>query len=123
MAEMVGRIACDLEHLKQYTATPKAGCTRLPFTKEARGAVDYLKAVMAEAGLDVVEDAAGNVFGTLQGQDPTLPCVMIGSHYDSVTKSGDFDGIAGIVCGLTVAQFFYSMNEIILHKLTLYFIL
>ncbi len=25
----------DLEHLKQFTATPGNGCTRLPFTKEA----------------------------------------------------------------------------------------
>lgn len=41
--EITGRIARDLEHLKQFTATPGNGCTRLPFTKEARQAVEYLK--------------------------------------------------------------------------------
>lgn len=102
--DIVARIACDLEHLKQYTATPKAGCTRLPFTKEARQAVDYLKKIMTEAGLAVKEDTAGNVFGTLAGSDPTLPCVMMGSHYDSVVNGGDFDGIAGVICAVETAR-------------------
>ena len=45
--DITGRIARDLEHLKQYTATPGEGCTRLPFTKEARDAVEFLKQLMA----------------------------------------------------------------------------
>ena len=44
--EMIkGRIAENLEALKQFTATPGNGCTRLPFTKEARDAVEYLKTI------------------------------------------------------------------------------
>ena len=43
---------------------------------------------MAEAGLEVFEDVAGNVFGIMKGEDETLPCVMMGSHYDSV-KNGE----------------------------------
>ena len=41
-----GRIATNLESLKKFTATPGNGCTRLPFTKEARDAVEYLKEEM-----------------------------------------------------------------------------
>ena len=48
-----GRIAQNLEHLKRYTSTPDAGCTRLPFTKETREAVDYLRKEMEEIGLEV----------------------------------------------------------------------
>lgn len=102
--EVTGRIARDLEHLKQYTATPGNGCTRLPFTKEARDAVNYLKELMTEAGLEVTEDAAGNVIGTLKGEDPDAPCVMMGSHYDSVVNGGDYDGIAGVICAIEVAR-------------------
>ena len=51
--EVTGRIAENLEHLKRYTATPGDGCTRLPFTKEAREAAEYLKSLMTEAGLEV----------------------------------------------------------------------
>ena len=102
--DVTGRIARDLEHLKQYTATPGNGCTRLPFTKEARDAVNYLKELMTEAGLEVTEDAAGNVIGTLKGEDPDAPCVMMGSHYDSVVNGGDYDGIAGVICAVEVAR-------------------
>lgn len=104
MEEITGRIAVDLEHLKQFTATPGNGCTRLPFTKEARDAVDFLKQLMADAGLAVSEDAAGNVIGVLEGEDPDAPCVMMGSHYDSVVNGGDFDGIAGVICAIEVAR-------------------
>ena len=49
--EVTGRIAENLEHLKQYTATPGEGCTRLPFRKEARDAAEYLKGLMEADGL------------------------------------------------------------------------
>lgn len=102
--KITGRIATNLEGLKAFTATPGNGCTRLPFTKEARDAVEYLKKAMTSIGLEVFEDAAGNVFGLLKGEDPSAPCVMMGSHYDSVVNGGDFDGIAGVVCAIEVAR-------------------
>ena len=101
---ITSRIAHNLGYLKQFTATPGNGCTRLPFTKEARQAVDYLKGVMNEIGLEVFEDAAGNVFGILRGTDPELPCVMSGSHYDSVVNGGNYDGIGGVVCSIEMAR-------------------
>ena len=102
--EVTGRIAENLEYLKRFTATPGDGCTRLPFTKEARDAVNYLREVMTEAGLEVHEDEAGNIIGILKGENPDLPCVMMGSHYDSVVNGGDFDGIAGVVFQLRICQ-------------------
>ena len=101
---MESRIKQDLEYLKRFTATPGKGCTRLPFTEEAKGAVDYLKEKMQEAGMETWEDEAGNVFGVLKGNSSQQPCVMMGSHYDSVTNGGDFDGIAGVVCAIEVAR-------------------
>ena len=98
------RIKENLEYLKGITATPGDGCTRLPFTREAREAVEYLKKIMEEAGLEVREDAAGNVIGVWRGEGPTLPCVMMGSHYDSVMQGGDYDGIAGVVCAVEVVR-------------------
>ena len=73
LEKITGRIAADLEGLKQFTATPGNGCTRLPFTKEARDAVNYLKDIMTEAGLEVWEDEVGNVFGILKGDEPDEP--------------------------------------------------
>lgn len=104
MDEITARIKQDLEYLKQFTATPSNGCTRLPFSAEARQAVEYLRHLMLEAGLSVREDEAGNIIGVLRGEDSDLPCVMMGSHYDSVYNGGDYDGIAGVICGIEVAR-------------------
>ena len=90
------RIRENLEYLKGITATPGEGCTRLPFTREAMEAVEYLNKIMEETGLEAREDAAGNVIGVWRGEDPALPCVMLGSPYDSVMRGGDYDGIAGV---------------------------
>lgn len=103
-SSVTSRMKRDLEFLKQFTATPGAGCTRLPFTPEARKAVDYLHKIMEETGLEVMEDAAGNIFGTLKGADPDAPCVMMGSHYDSVANGGNYDGIGGIISAIEVAR-------------------
>ena len=40
-----------LETLRQFTATPGFGVTRLPFSKEARQAIDYIKDQMEQIGL------------------------------------------------------------------------
>ena len=44
------------------------------------------------------------MIGTLKGEDPDAPCVMMGSHYDSVVNGGDYDGIAGVICAIEVAR-------------------
>lgn len=93
-----------LEGLSTFTATPGHGCTRLPFTKEARRAADYIKALMIEVGLQVREDQAGNVIGVLEGEDTEAPALVVGSHYDTVINGGNFDGLAGIVTGIEIAR-------------------
>ncbi|HHW7569317.1 TPA: M20 family metallo-hydrolase [Mannheimia haemolytica] len=104
MEQITQRITQNLEHLKQFTATPGNGCTRLPFSQEARSAVNYLRDLMIDAGLQVKEDEAGNIFGILAGEQPELPCVMSGSHYDSVLHGGNYDGIAGVITALETAR-------------------
>lgn len=93
-----------LEALHPFNATPGNGTTRLPFTKEARGAAEEIKKIMATVGLEVHEDEAGNVIGVMKGADPSLPALIVGSHYDSVVNGGNFDGPAGIVSGLEIAR-------------------
>lgn len=94
----------SLEQLATFNATRGNGCTRLPFTKEARQAADYIKTMMVEVGLKVHEDQAGNVIGVLEGEDTEAPALVTGSHYDTVINGGNFDGLAGIVTGLEIAR-------------------
>ncbi len=104
MISSVARIQQDLNTLANFGGSMTEGVTRLPFTKEARECVDYLKQQMTEAGMTVWEDVVGNVYGKLEGSDPQAPAVMMGSHYDTVLKGGAFDGIAGVVSAIEVAR-------------------
>ena len=97
-------IARRIEEFSRFTATPGQGCTRLPFSKETRAAAEYLKEAMGQLGLEVWEDQAGSVFGRLAGRDRSLPCVMCGSHMDSVVSGGNYDGAGGIMCALEMAR-------------------
>ena len=110
MEAMTRRIMLDLRTLSKHTATPDSGCTRLPFTKEAKAAKEFIRYLMCDAGLKAMDDGAGNIFGVRKGKNPDAPCIMMGSHYDSVINGGNFDGIAGVVCAVEVARLLEENN-------------
>ena len=53
--------------------------------------------MMTDAGLTVREDAVGNIFGRLEGEDDTLAPVVSGSHTDAIPQSGKYDGVLGVL--------------------------
>lgn len=105
---MASYIKIQLKKLAEFTSTPGLGVSRLPFTKEAQECAEYIKLTMEEAGLDVHIDGSGGVIGRLEGKGKKI--VMCGSHYDSVMYGGEFDGIAGVVCGIAAAKYFHDNN-------------
>ena len=94
-----------LEYLKTCTIANGKGVTRLPFSEEARKAAEYLKNEMEQAGLEAYIDMVGNVRGFLPADEPDSQVIMMGSHYDTVKEGGEYDGIAGVVCAIQVADF------------------
>src|SRR5258705_5400522 len=52
---------------------------------------------MQEAGMVSHLDASGNVCGRYEGDRPGLPCLMLGSHYDTVRDAGKWDGPRGLI--------------------------
>lgn len=101
LARLAERIEGHLAKLRCFSATVE-GVTRLPFTVEARQAIDYLAEAMKQAGMTVRLDASGALIGRYEGQ--TAQTVVLGSHYDSVPRGGAFDGVAGVVCGLELVR-------------------
>jgi len=63
---------------------------------------------MLDAGLDVRVDRIGNVYATRAGTDRSLPCVLMGSHIDTVATGGAFDGTLGVLGGIEVLR---SLND------------
>jgi allantoate deiminase len=102
------RIEDLIEGLDRFTATPGVGTTRLTYSPEFRAASDFLRARMQAAGLLVREDAVGNLFGRIEGRDPDLAPIIVGSHFDSVPNGGRFDGPAGVIAGIEIAILFHQ---------------
>jgi allantoate deiminase len=94
--EIVGRI----ETLAAISETP-GHLTRIYLTPEHRAAADLLLSWMGEAGMDAHLDAAGNVCGRYEADHPGLPCLMLGSHYDTVRDAGKWDGPLGLITAIS----------------------
>lgn len=106
--EITNNIEKHLKALREFTATSGNGVTRFPFTEEAKMAVQYLENEMKKIGLKTRIDESGAVIGRLEGKEKRT--ILIGSHYDSVKYGGEFDGIAGVVCGLEVVRLLKENN-------------
>ncbi|MCU1423014.1 MAG: Zn-dependent hydrolase [Microbacteriaceae bacterium] len=76
---------------------------RVHLSPEHRAANDLVAEWMREAGLSTWQDAAGNQCGRLEGAEPGLPALLIGSHIDTVPDAGRYDGMLGVLLGIQVA--------------------
>ncbi len=94
--EIVSRI----NQLGAISETPEH-LARIFLSPEHRIAADLILAWMRDAGMAVHLDAIGNVCGRYEGERPGLPCLMLGSHYDTVRDAGKWDGPLGIVTAIT----------------------
>lgn len=70
-----------------------------------------------QAGLAPRIDAAGNIIGRLAGTDAGLPPIVIGSHVDSVTDGGNFDGPVGSFAAIEVARTLQEQGVRLRHPL------
>ncbi|MDQ4063796.1 MAG: Zn-dependent hydrolase [Actinomycetota bacterium] len=99
-----GRLWFRLSELSKIGNSERGGVTRLSFTQEERAAKDLVASYMREAGLEVREDAIGNLIGRHEGRDQDAPIILAGSHLDSVRNGGDFDGPLGVLGAIEALQ-------------------
>ena len=94
--EIVSRIN-DLATISES----KGNLTRVFLTPEHRAATELIMSWMVEAGMDAHLDAIGNVCGRYEGERPRSPCLMLGSHYDTVRDAGKWDGPLGLITAIS----------------------
>ena len=82
--------------LAVHGAHGETGVWRTAYSPQWSAAQDEVAAMFEEAGLDVRRDAVGNVWGRLEGRAGG-PVVATGSHVDSQTPGGRYDGALGVV--------------------------
>jgi beta-ureidopropionase / N-carbamoyl-L-amino-acid hydrolase len=80
------------------------GIVRDSYGSGEQAAHDIMRDAAATLGLETSIDAIGNLMMTLPGRDRRAPCIMIGSHLDSVPQGGNYDGAAGVVAGLSAVS-------------------
>ena len=85
----LGAISESSEHLARIFLSP-----------EHRIAADLIMSWMKDAGMAAHLDAIGNVCGRYEGDRPGLPCLMLGSNYDTVRDAGRWDGPLGVITAI-----------------------
>jgi N-carbamoyl-L-amino-acid hydrolase len=76
------------------------GISRPAFSQIETDILRYLHDFAGSEGLSACWDAGGNVVFSLPEHAGAGRHVLVGSHVDSVPRGGNFDGLAGVLCGL-----------------------
>ncbi len=93
------RIWDRCEALARCSEEPGA-LTRVFLSDEQRAANNLVLVWMREAGMSARLDEIGNAVGRYEGGTPGLPCLMLGSHLDTVRNAGKYDGMLGVVAAI-----------------------
>ena len=103
------RLWQSIEDINRFGGTPEGGVCRLEFSPENKQARDLFCRWCEEAGCTVRVDKFGNIFARRSGLNDELPAVITGSHLDTQTSGGRFDGIYGVLSGLEVIR---TLNDL-----------
>lgn len=101
------RLLQELDNLAKVGALESTGVSRLALTDSEKEGRDFIVTRMQSLGLTVHIDKVGNIIGLRAGEE-NLPPVMFGSHIDSVTIAGRYDGSYGVMAALEVI---HTLND------------
>lgn len=101
------RLLARIDEMNKIGALPGGGNRRLALSDEDRAARDLLLKWMKEEKLDVTVDEMGNMYGKRAGST-VQPAVALGSHLDTVSTGGRYDGTYGVLAALEVMA---TLNE------------
>lgn len=93
------------------------GINRVGYSEADLAGRGFTMDLFRQAGLTPRIDAAGNIIGRLEGADRGLPPIIIGSHVDSVTDGGNFDGPVGSFAAIEVARTLQEQGVRLRHPL------
>ena len=93
----IKRVSDELDALAALSSSPPPNVTRVLWGEQDVAARALVRGWCVEAGLEVREDALGNLFARWPGEAPELPPVASGSHTDAIPNAGRYDGTVGVV--------------------------
>jgi len=101
--EISENLRADFDAIAAIGRDPDGGWTRLAYGDRENEAHRWYAMAASAAGLDVRQDAFGNSIARREGRSGA-PAIAIGSHLDTVTRGGLFDGALGVLAGLEIAR-------------------
>jgi allantoate deiminase len=108
LAQPSGRRIWDRCQALAALSEEQGALTRIFLSAEQRAANELTLGWMREAGMSARLDAIGNVVGRYEGRTPGGPCLMLGSHLDTVRNAGKYDGMLGVVAAIDCV---HALNE------------
>jgi N-carbamoyl-L-amino-acid hydrolase len=94
-----------------------SGMNRVGYSENDLAGRSFTLDLLRQAGLSPRIDAAGNIFSRLAGSNAALKPILIGSHVDSVTDGGNYDGVVGSFGAIEVARSLRERNVRLRHPL------
>lgn len=93
------------------------GINRVAYSEADLAGRAFTLELYTQSGLTARVDAAGNIIARVPGTDPSLPPILMGSHVDSVTDGGNFDGPVGSFAAIEVARTLAEQRRRLAHPL------
>ena len=110
------RIWDHCELLAACSETPGA-LTRVYLSEQQRAANALVRGWMLDAGMTTCIDAIGNIIGRYEGNAPGQPCLMLGSHLDTVRDAGKYDGMLGVVAAIECVYALHTSRKRLEHAI------
>lgn len=106
----IKRVMASLEEIYQCGKMENGEHSRLAFSPEDLKGRETFSAYFRALGIEPAIDSAGNLIARMEGTEPALPSIVIGSHLDTVPNGGKYDGAVGCVGGLEVCRALTDMK-------------
>jgi allantoate deiminase len=108
--ELARSVMARCDTLGGFSEEPER-LTRRFATAPMREVNARVAAWMRAAGMDVRQDAVGNIIGRYEGQSADAPTLLLGSHLDTVRDAGKYDGPLGVLTALALVERLHAHGE------------
>lgn len=111
------RVVSRLEEIYACGKKEDGTYTRMAFSEEDVKGRKLFASWAEKLGMTCRVDEAGNLIARMEGQDNSLPAILMGSHLDTVPDGGKYDGVLGCVGGLEVCERFKEEGYVPKHPI------
>lgn len=85
--------------------------TRVYLSPEHLRANRFVGQWMKAAGMQVWQDAVGNICGRYEAAEAGAPALLLGSHLDTVRNAGRYDGMLGVLSAIEAVQWLHDRQQ------------